>query len=118
VRTPGPRYQIHGTRGSFFKHGIDPQEDALRRGERPGDPDWGCDAREAFGEIALDTGALHIAGRVPTLPGCYQMFYRELHAAIVEGKAPPVSAREGVEVVRVIEAAMKSAGTGMLVALR
>lgn len=115
VRNPGPRYQVHGTRGSFLKHGIDPQEDALRRGGRPGDPGWGRDAHGDYGEITFDSGALQISGRVETLSGCYDTFYRELHKAIVAGEAPPVSARDGVEVVRVIEAAMKSAHTGMLV---
>ena len=117
VHTPGPRYQLHGTRGSFSKHGIDPQEAALHRGERPGAGDWGCDAPEAYGEIAFENGLLRVTGRVQTLPGAYQTYYRELHGAIVQGGAPPVLAREAVEVVRVIEAAQRSADTGMLVTL-
>ncbi|MCB0806594.1 MAG: Gfo/Idh/MocA family oxidoreductase, partial [Bacteroidales bacterium] len=36
VKDPGPRYIIHGNRGSFIKYGIDPQEAALRKGEMPG----------------------------------------------------------------------------------
>ena len=38
-----PRYIVHGTRGSYVKHGVDPQEDALRAGGRPGGDDWGMD---------------------------------------------------------------------------
>jgi scyllo-inositol 2-dehydrogenase (NADP+) len=117
VHTPGPRYQIHGAHGSFAKHGLDPQEAALLRGARPGDAGYGCDAPESYGQLAFDSGALRVAGRVHTLPGCYQAYYSALHAAIVAGKAPPVPARDGVEVVRVIEAAQRSAETGMLVTL-
>jgi scyllo-inositol 2-dehydrogenase (NADP+) len=117
VRNPGPRYQVHGTRGSFIKHGLDPQEDALRQGARPGAPGWGQEAAALFGEIAFDNGALRISGRVETLPGCYQAYYSELYAAIADGKAAPVPAREAIDVIRVIEAAMKSATLGTTIDL-
>ncbi len=117
VRNPGPRYQVHGTRGSFIKHGLDPQEDALREGVPPGAPGWGQEAPALFGEIAFDSGALRIGGRVETLPGCYQAYYGELHAAIADGKTPPVPAREAIDVIRVIEAAMKSANLGTTIDL-
>jgi predicted dehydrogenase len=42
-----PRYIVHGTRGSYVKHGVDPQEDALRAGGRPGGDDWGADPDSA-----------------------------------------------------------------------
>ncbi len=35
VREPGPRYLIHGSKGSFIKSGEDPQEAKLRAGEMP-----------------------------------------------------------------------------------
>ena len=37
-----PRYIVHGTRGSYVKRGVDPQEDALRAGGRPGEARLGC----------------------------------------------------------------------------
>jgi scyllo-inositol 2-dehydrogenase (NADP+) len=117
VRHPGPRLQVHGTRGSFIKHGLDPQEDALRHGARPLSPGWGQEAAALFGEIAFDSGALRISGRVETLPGRYHAYYAELRAAIAEGGAPPVSAREAIDVIRVIEAATKSAAMGTTVEL-
>ena len=36
-----PRFQIHGTKGSFIKSGIDPQEQDLIAGKNPLDPNWG-----------------------------------------------------------------------------
>ena len=117
VRQPGPRFQVHGTRGSFIKHGLDPQEEALRQGARPGGPGWGEDPAALFGEIAFDSGALRVRGRLETLPGRYQAYYAELLAAIAQGGAPPVPALEATEVIRVIEAAMKSAALGTTVEL-
>jgi predicted dehydrogenase len=36
AREPSPRFVLHGTLGSFVKHGIDPQEQALAGGRRAG----------------------------------------------------------------------------------
>ena len=37
------RYAVHGTGGSFIKHGLDAQEGQSKAGLRPGDADWGLD---------------------------------------------------------------------------
>src|SRR6266566_5056203 len=37
TRIPGPRIRISGLRGTYEKWGLDPQEEALRTGMRPGD---------------------------------------------------------------------------------
>ena len=117
VRHPGPRYQVHGTRGSFIKHGLDPQEDALRQGARPGNSGWGHEAPALFGELGFDSGALRVSGKVETLPGCYQAYYGALHASITDDKPPPVPAREAIDVIRVIETAMRSAAVGTTIDL-
>ena len=40
---PGPKFLVRGDGGSFEKYGLDPQEDALKAGRRPGGADWGRD---------------------------------------------------------------------------
>src|SRR5271155_1584860 len=40
---PGPHFLIHGTKGSFVKYGMDPQEARLRGGNFPDGLDWGAD---------------------------------------------------------------------------
>ena len=41
---PAPRYILHGTRGSYVKHGVDPQEDAAARpASGPAREGWGAD---------------------------------------------------------------------------
>lgn len=49
VPANGPRYQIHGSKGSFIKYGIDGQEDALRAGHKPAGDEWGADQPEYYG---------------------------------------------------------------------
>src|SRR4051794_27415250 len=56
VREPGPRYMIHGTKGSFIKYGEDPQEVFLRAGKLPTEVEsWGCEPREIFGLLHTET---------------------------------------------------------------
>ena len=44
VAVPAARYTVHGSLGSFFKYGLDPQEDVLKTGKRPPAADWGHDS--------------------------------------------------------------------------
>lgn len=105
VRAPGPRYEVHGSAGSFVKYGIDPQEDALKAGMRPGDAGWGHEAPEGWATVTLADGS---RSTVETLPGAYETFYRRMHEAIAHDGDVPVEAQEAVDVVRVIELALRS----------
>jgi predicted dehydrogenase len=108
VRERGPRFILHGTEGSFVKYGMDPQEEALKRGLDPSGPNWGEEPRELWGTLNTEAGGLHLEGRVETLAGCYQSFYRNV-ADVIDGRAEPaVRAEEAMNTVRVIELAIQS----------
>jgi scyllo-inositol 2-dehydrogenase (NADP+) len=110
VREPGPRYLLHGTEGSFLKHGIDPQEEALKKGELPGGPAWGREAQEEWGRLNTEIGAHN--GPYKTLPGNYLAYYENIYQALT-GKADlEVKAAQANLVVKVIEAAIKSSQSG------
>src|SRR5947208_1536040 len=51
---PGPTFAVHGTKGSYIKYGLDPQEAALKAGRVPDEPDWDAEPSELYGEL---TGA-------------------------------------------------------------
>jgi scyllo-inositol 2-dehydrogenase (NADP+) len=111
VRQPGPHFQIHGDRGSFVKYGMDPQEAALLRGERPGpaNPDWGRESPEWFGELTTNSGGLEILkAKIETLPGDYPGFYRQLQACLAGNDPPPVLASEAAKNIELIEKAIIS----------
>jgi predicted dehydrogenase len=105
-----PRFVIHGTSASFVKHGGDPQEPALRRGERPGGPGWGHDGQDGVihwppsGETRQET--------VPTLPGDWRIYYARLRDAIVEQAPDPVPADDAVAVMALLELGVQSAERG------
>ncbi len=108
VREPGPRYILHGTDGSFIKYGIDPQEAALRRGERPDQPRWGEEAEKYWGTLNTHIQNLHYRGKIETLAGNYMGFFDNLYQVLRNGKKPAVPGEEGLNVIRIIEAARES----------
>jgi scyllo-inositol 2-dehydrogenase (NADP+) len=109
TRTPGPRMRISGLRGTYEKWGLDPQEDALRMGMRPGDPEWGLEPPEKWGRLSTDIGGIHIDGPVEMLPGAYERYYALLRDALLSGGPPPVNPTDAVITLQVIQAAQQSA---------
>ncbi len=99
VGHPGPRYQLHGTKGSFLKNGIDPQEQDLILGKSPLERTWGQDREQNYG--VLSVGNQHI--RIPTIPGDYATFYKFLTKAIYNELPPPVLAEEAYHVMLLLE---------------
>jgi scyllo-inositol 2-dehydrogenase (NADP+) len=117
VRDPGPRFEVHGDRGSFVKYGLDPQEAALRSGGRPGDPGWGSEPADRHGTLTTEVGGLELRGRLASVPGAYQAFYAAM-AGAVAGQGPvPVTAEQGRDTIMVIEHALASSRDGRLVEL-
>ena len=115
VREPGPRFLLHGTEGSFLKHGIDPQEEALKNGLLPDTPGWGTEPPSEWGR--LNTGIGPHNGPYETLPGNYGAFYENIYQVLTGNADPAVTARQANRVVRVIEAALESSQTGHRVSL-
>ncbi|WP_438026216.1 oxidoreductase [Sorangium sp. So ce233] len=105
VREPGPRFAVHGDGGSFLKYGIDGQEEALKAGKRPGMPEWAREDPRWFGTLVTADGERRT---IESLPGSYEAYYEGIAAAILDGAPPPVRAEESRDVIRIIEAAMRS----------
>jgi len=97
----GPRFRVLGSAGGFVKYGLDVQEDALRAGTRPGDPDWGADLPVRYGIV----GAGDDIETVATENGAYESYYAGIAAALLDGAPVPVDPREAVEALAVLEAA-------------
>jgi scyllo-inositol 2-dehydrogenase (NADP+) len=116
-RLLAPRYRVVGLRGAYEKDGLDPQEDALRLGARPGDEGWGQEAPEAWGRLATEVAGLPVEGRIETLAGSYETYYALIRNAIREGGSPPVTLAEALAALRVIEAARESAQRRAIISL-
>lgn len=105
----GPRFRVLGSKAGYVKHGLDPQEAALREGELPG-ADWGVEPESLWGRVGSGESPLTGGGRPePTLPGDYPAYYAAVARALSDGGANPVTALEAAAALDVLEAARRSA---------
>jgi predicted dehydrogenase len=108
VREALPSYAFHGTKGSFIKARTDVQEVMLQAGIAPGGPDWGVEPDSEKGLLHTEKDGRIIREYIPSLKGNYGDYYDLLYKAIREGAPVPVTAEEGLNIIRVIEAAYES----------
>ncbi|MFC4376613.1 Gfo/Idh/MocA family oxidoreductase [Nocardia halotolerans] len=96
----GPRLRVLGSTNGYTVFGLDPQEDDLRAGLRPGD-------RERWGAVSADKWGTFGAGEdlreIPTLPGDYPAFYAGMAAALLDDAPVPVDPRDAIETLRILE---------------
>jgi len=115
---PRPRLLLQGTRGTYLKQGLDPQEAALKAGLLPAPADdaaWGIDAEDGIAMLGQDGEARGIA--VPTENGAYPAYYRRLAEAIRGRAANPVPPEDAIAVMRLLDAGRASSERRCEVAL-
>lgn len=105
---PGPRFRVLGLGGAYVKNGLDGQEDALRAGVRPDDPDFGVEPEERWGRLSAGDGV----EPVPTERGEWRGFYPAVVAALRRGAPPPVDAHDAALVIEVLETARAASMAG------
>src|SRR6186713_1925194 len=108
VREALPGYIFHGTLGSFIKHKTDVQETDLQAHKKPGSSDWGVEPEDQKGLLHTEKDGKIIKEYVQSLQGNYADYYNGIYHAIRNNTAVPVSGEEGMKVIQVIEAAIKS----------
>jgi scyllo-inositol 2-dehydrogenase (NADP+) len=108
VREMGPRYMMHGTKGSFIKYGEDPQEELLKAGNLPVGPDWGKEPESQFGLIHTEIDGKITREKYPSVQGGFGAYYKNLYLTIREGAPLSVSPIHGYNVIRMIELAFES----------
>jgi len=104
-----PRFTIHGTRGSYVKTGLDVQEDQLKAGLRPGNPEFG---RNPPGLLREVDGDHDLRQEFATRDGAYVEFYRALAASVLGGNPFPVTPQDAVDVMKIIDLAIQSDAEG------
>jgi predicted dehydrogenase len=105
---PRPRYVVHGTCGSFVKHGSDPQELLLRAGQRPVGDSWGLEASEYWGSLILPDKNVTVSRAIPTVRGDYCCFYENLRDTLLGKSSLAITASQALEVMCVLELARRS----------
>jgi scyllo-inositol 2-dehydrogenase (NADP+) len=126
VREALPSYIIHGRRGSFIKARTDTQEKDLLAGKTPGGEGWGVEPENEKGLLHIEKDGKIIRETVVSLKGNYGEYYDRLYEAIrqpvdnpafvpvsepvsVPVSVPvPVTAEDGINIIRMIETAYQS----------
>lgn len=108
AREPVPSYILHGAKGSFLKTRADVQEAMLQKGIKPNGSDWGIEPESEQGLLHTEVDGKVIRESVKSLQGNYMDYYDGVYKAIVNNQKPPVTADDGILVMRVIEGAFKS----------
>jgi len=108
VKEIGPRYQIHGDKGSFVKFGIDPQEALLKDGIMPEGENWGMEDASFHGILNVDNGERDYIEKFETLNGNYHLFYNNVYEVLRECKEMEITAVEAYKVIKIIEKAFES----------
>ncbi|HZU58424.1 MAG TPA: Gfo/Idh/MocA family oxidoreductase [Actinocrinis sp.] len=109
---PGPRFRVLGDHAAYTVYGLDPQEDALAAGARPG-PGWGTPAERDWGLL----GTPGDERPYPSLPGDYPAFYAAVATALRDGGPRPVEPADAITALEVLEAARLSAAEDRTVSL-
>ncbi|HXW13690.1 MAG TPA: oxidoreductase, partial [Terriglobia bacterium] len=109
---PDVRYILRGEKGAFVKHGTDPQEAALRRGEVPRNEAWGTEPRDNWGVLYTPSDNGISAQAVSTLPGDYRLFYANVRDSML-GTAPvDVTHAQMLNVMGALQRAQESSHQG------
>lgn len=117
VREALPAYQLHGSKGSFIKHKTDVQEAALLEGKTPDTPEWGSEPEQLKGLLHTEKDGIIIKEYLPSFKGNYIDYFEGMYQAIRNNKPLPVSAEDGLKVIRIIEAAFKSSNEKRVIEL-
>jgi len=99
---------VHGKKGSFLKSRGDVQEDELKAGKKPNLTSWGTEKEGQEGLLHTEIEGKIIKEKAPTLQGNYYDFFDGVYQAIAHDKSEPITAQDGVNVMRIIEAAFQS----------
>lgn len=118
VREALPSYILHGTKGSFLKPRTDVQERDLQAGKIPGTPGWGAEPQNEKGFLHTEKAGQVIKEYIASENGNYMQYFEGVYQAVRNGAPLPVTAEEGLNVIRIIEAARDSSAEQKVVRIQ
>jgi predicted dehydrogenase len=103
-----PHFEVRGTRATFIKQNLDPQEALLRAGLPVGGESWGLEKEEQWGTLTPTDPQYGQPRKIATLRGDYRTFYENVRD-VMQGRARLlVSPEEAMQVIYGMELAEAS----------
>jgi len=110
LASPGrPRYLLRGTKGNYWKWGLDPQEAALNQLTRIPEGPWGQEPATSWGTLNVDVDGGMVIRPVTPTAGDYRIYYAGVRDAVLGSAPPPVAAIDAWRTARILEWATESA---------
>lgn len=100
------RFVVHGTGGSWIKHGFDRQEPSLIAGSGPNAPDFGIDPKPG---IYTPADSTEVRQQVANARGHYLGFWQALVESLTDQDRNPVPPGDALLVMEVLDAGLRSA---------
>lgn len=108
AKTPSHAFVLHGTNGSFTKPRGDVQEQLLLANKRPNLTSWATEHKSNFGTLHYEKNGKTICEKVKSEYGNYYDFYDDVYNVLINHKAPFISVEDGINTLKIIEAANES----------
>ncbi len=102
---PGIRFRMEGEARALEISGLDPQEEQLLAGLRPGNVSWGTSPPERV----VTLGTRSDATAMDIQNGSYETFYLRMYDAIMHSASVPVNPEDSLNVLDIIAACQRSA---------
>jgi scyllo-inositol 2-dehydrogenase (NADP+) len=115
VREGLPAYVLHGSKGSFIKSRTDVQENDLIAGKAPGSEGWGIEPEDGRGLLHTERNNEIVRAFIIPPQGNYMDYFDQFYRAVRFDEQLPVTAEEGLNVIKVIAAAIESSKEGRVV---
>ena len=103
-----PRFHLRGTKGNYWKWGLDPQEAALNLITRIGDEPWGREPEAEWGTLNTSEDGVTVSRPIAPVIGDYRLYYAGVRDALLGNAPAPVAAVHAWRVARVLEWAVES----------
>jgi predicted dehydrogenase len=112
-----PGYIIQGLKGSFIKPNTDIQEKELVKGVLPNRTDWGIEPASEMGLLHTEINGEIVKKYITSERGNYNAYYNGMYESIRNNAPLPVTAEQGLNVIKIIIAANESQKKGCKVLL-
>jgi len=110
ARVKKPHWLVLGTQGSLVKHGVDPQEDYMKREEIENAVEDPADRAQ----LVTENGDRDV---VETLPGDWRKYYQNIADVLLRGADLAVKPEECRRALRILTAYLESIKTGQAVVI-
>jgi predicted dehydrogenase len=112
-----PGYIINGSNGSFVKLRSDIQEDSLKAGMELNDSKWGLEPENEQGILNYISDGNTIREHIISEKGNYMELFNGLYLGIANDTNPPITGKDGANVMQIIDAVQLSNSSKAIVNL-